>query len=152
MNQGCPSLATGDVAGLMHPSTDTTSSLGSSQTAEGLNDVPNKRANRQQPLCAEDIFGDLNNHIPVGTVTVDLRISVDGHLVKWPSRDEWQECDSSRSRKLLGRYEGALRPFDVLLSDRVIRVFGRRHPRDPQKGIFRVYGKIHENVPQTTRQ
>ena len=151
MNQGYPSLAKRDIADLMHTSADTTFS-GSSQTAENLSELPDERANRQNSHCAEDIFEDINNYIPLGTVTVDLRISVNRLLVKWPTRDEWQECDSSRSQELLGQYERVQRPFGVLLQDRLIRVFGRRHPQNPQKGIFRVYGKIHENVSQMTRR
>lgn len=121
-------------------------------SAEDLNEEPNERAYYLDSPSAGDICADLNNYIPFGTVTGDLKISHRSLLVKWPSRDEWQECDLSRTQKLIGQYEAVHRPFAVLLRCRLIRVFGRRHQQNPQKVVFRVYGKIHENVSQMTRR
>lgn len=102
--------------------------------------VPNQ-IDRAAPFSPEDIIEDLDYYIPVGTVTANLRIKPDGVLVTWPVRHEWEEANLAfRCVRLahpaeLG-VEDILRAFTT---DRSIRLFGRRHPQDDQKGTFRVY-------------
>lgn len=100
------------------------------------------------PFSPEDIIEDLDCYIPVGTVTANLRVKPDGVLVTWPVRHEWQEANLGHRRVRLAhpaelRVEGLLR---ALTTYRSIRLLGRRHPQDDQKGTFRVYGKIHERM------
>lgn len=149
----------------MHISADASFSV-SSHTAQDLNKLPNGRANSQDaPSSAEDrvedIYGNLHNYIPFGSLTANLRIESHGGFATWPIRNEWQEADIwSRPVRLakhggqnLGqnhvgqwwRFEKLMR--ELMNSGAAVRVFARRHPQDDQKGTFRIYGKIHgENV------
>lgn len=137
----------------MHISADVSFSV-STHTAPDLSKLPNGRAKSQDAPSSvedkgEDIYGNLHNYIPFGSVTGNLRIEPDGVLDRWPIRNEWQEADLwSRPVRLAEHrspFESLVR--DLMKSGTVVRVFGRRHPQDNQKGTFRVYGKIHgENV------
>lgn len=96
---------------------------------------------------AQDVYQNLDQFIPVGTVTRKIVVEEDGEVIEWPIRnnDEWQEVDPSHGHSYLDhpsepKVEHLLRPEKLGGS---IRVFGRRHPQDDLTVTFRVYGKIH---------
>lgn len=113
----------------------------SSQAAPYLEELPDE----QSHASLINLLGNLENYVPLGSLTAIFKLkAVDGSLITWPIRDEWQESDPFAKPARIVHVEqneliqGQLR--NLILS-KLIRVFGRRHPQDDQMGIFRVYGK-----------